>query len=438
MRLIITIMILIFYINIHAEPYFGGEFKFLKSWYMLPDKWEMSLDNYHLFDIYIKNEEEQMDFKVRFQTRIWDNHSLHESDDLQSMGSLMTYEIIPWEIWAQINDIPIKRMSLKVGKQYFEWGTADGIHPSSVLNPDDYTDPFAMNEKIPVSAINLNYFISSIKIFLIWIPSFTPVKMPRVFPFIDNNQYELPGIELLNIEDETTIPSQLPDGMGKAVKLHFSLLDIDFSMGYFYGYDYMPAVKSVNYIPSGNMIDQFDLMIKMFFPKMQVYTMDFTTSIEGFGFWSEVGIYDYDKISMVITDSYETSHKTVIDGEPYASYVIGTDYTFPDIFYFNFQYAFGLPYVRGEDFLEDYFIFSLKNDYLNGLLEVELGNIFGFKRSLPVNDNHEIILSQEIKSYHIDNVIIGCIFSEIFAKGNVLFKNWKEYDSFEFYVSYSF
>ncbi|MBU1078788.1 MAG: hypothetical protein KKH98_15945, partial [Spirochaetes bacterium] len=293
----IKIIIIVFTLisTIYGETSFGGELKLSQLWYVTGKEWEMSGDNYQLLDINMKNEDSrQFNYKVRFQTRVWDHSDLSSSDDLNTMGNLITYKIIPWEMWVQLNDIPFKRLSLKAGKQYFEWGTADGIHPTSVLNPDDYTDPFAMNEKIPVNAFNLNYYFSSFKLFLIWIPSFTPVRMPRFFPFISKEAYSIAGMELLKIEDELKQPSQLADGMGKAVKLQFSLFNIDYSMGYFHGYDYMPAVRSLNYIPAGNMFSELDLKIKMFFPKMQVYTFDWTTSIEGFGFFGEVGVYGFE------------------------------------------------------------------------------------------------------------------------------------------------
>lgn len=401
---------------------------------MKPGKWEIARDKYHLFDLYLKNESARLDFKARVQTRFWDTGN---SSDLSSMAGIFNYEIIPWEIWAQVNDLPLKNFSLKIGKQYFEWGTADGLHPTSVLNPDDYTDPFAMNEKIPVNAVNLNYFISSFKVFLIWLPSFTPVKLPKYFPFLDHTSYQLPGIELVQIQENTTIPKEQSQGMGWAFKCLFTLLSIDLSCGYFQGYDYMPSIKSVNYTLTGNMLDQFNLDIEMSFPKMKVYTMDLATSLHGFGLWTEVGIYDHDKTTLLINSPLRTEVTGILGG-PYASYVIGTDYSFSGGFYFNLQYAYGLPYVRGKDYLEDYFILSLKDDFFSGLLEIEIANMLGFNRSRALGKNNEMLLSQHIRSLYFDDIILGIIFSEITAYGNVLFKNWEDYDSLELYISYTF
>ena len=435
-KTIIFIILLIAITSLQAEPYFGGEIKFSKAWYIFPEKWQISKDTFHLIDLHLANETEMIDFKVRGQIRIWDDISANSSQDPGTMGNRMTYEIIPWEAWISIKDIPIKNMNLKAGKQYFEWGTADGIHPTSILNPDDYTDPFALNEKIPVSAVNLNYFISSFKIYLIWIPTFTPVKMPRFFPI---SEYPLPGpnTELIKITNKMAMPPNLPDGMGKAVKLEFSLLDIDLSAGYFHGYDYMPSVKSLKYSLAG--INQFDLNAEIFFPKMDLYTFDLTTSIEGFGFWCETGLYDYNKIETeIFMTNAPFGKETVIDGKPYASYVLGTDYTFKHGFYFNLQYTYGLPYIRGKKFLEDYLILALKDNFINGLIEIELGNIFGFKRSINVKNNYELMLMQEIRILPVDDLIIGIRFLEIEAEGKVLFNSWKQYDSTGFFISYSF
>lgn len=437
--MIIGIILFLFILTINsiAEPYVGGEFKFTKSYYIVDKNWQTDKDNFHLFDLYLRNETtERLDFKVRFQTRIWDYSG--STVDLNRINSVLSYEIIPWEIWCQINDIPFKNLSLKIGKQYFEWGTADGIHPTSVLNPDDYTKPFAMNEKIPVNAVNINYFMGDFKIFLIWIPTFTPVKLPQHFPFYDTDLYQIPGSELNNINENNKTPSHLSDGMGKACKISFTLFDIDLSTGVFHGYDYIPVDNNLVYSVSGNKINQLDLEINRIFPEMNVYTFDYTTSIEGFGFWGELGVYDYDKEETLINTPSSISTQEIFSGEPYSSYVLGTDYSFMNGLYINLQYAYGLPYVRGKDLLEDYIMFSLKDTFFNSFLEVDLSHMLGFKRKKPIKYNYEIMVTQEIKTTYFDNIIIGLIFSEIYAKGDVLFYSWQEYDYMEFYVTYSF
>ena len=226
--------------------------------------------------------------------------------------------------------------------------------------------------------------------------------------------------------------------MGKAVKLNFTLLDIDLSAGYFHGYDYFPFVKSIKYIPTGNMTTQFDLIIENFFPKMDVYTVDFTTSIKGIGFWGEAGIYDYNKIEIEIITPLDVSKETMIDGKPYASYITGLDYNFENGFYFNLQYAYGLPYVRGKDFLEDYFLLSLQDSYFHGMLEINAGNMLGFNRARNAENNYELMLSQDVRYSALSDLIIGISFSEIIAKGNVLFQSWEKYDYMNIYISYSF
>ncbi len=432
---LLFILLLTFISVLNAEKEFGGEFKFSKAWYVYSNKWKNAKDTYHLFDLHLKNQIDNIDYKGRVQIRFWDSYKEKEIDGLQNMGNVLSYEIIPWEVWVRINNIPVERMSLQIGKQYFEWGTADGIHPTSVLNPDDYTDPFALNEKIPVNAFNLNYYISSFKIFLIWIPGFTSVKMPGFFNFYNTDEYNLPGTELVNINEKYKRPSGLADGMGKAVKVCFSLFHIDFSCGYFSGYDYMPVAEKYEYFLTGNMVNQLGLLISSIYPKMRVYTFDLTTSIEGFGFWSEAGVYDYFKKDTLIITPQGLSRREVFNGEPYVSYVFGTDYSFINGFYINLQYAYGLPYVRGKELLEDYIVFAFKDEFANGLFGIEIGNMLGFKRNLPVKNNYEIIITPELKSYYFDDVVIGLMFSIVDAKGDVLFKDWQKYNSLKFYVS---
>ncbi len=439
-KLYFLIILLISPIYIIRAEDINGELKFSEYWYMFSPKWQLSKDNFHLIDLYTTKESDdsEMKLKIRFQIRLKDNNTANSLSDLSSDNKITSYEIIPWEIWGEFNDIAINNLSLKIGKQYFEWGTADGIHPSSVLNPDDYSNPFQMGEKIPVTSLNLNYSFNNFKLYFIWIPVWTPAKFPSEFPLIKPDDFILPGTEVLQMNDNLESPSSNPEGMAKAVKLEFSLFNIDFSAGYFQGYDYLPEVKTLNYQLTGNNISQFNLDIGMYFPQMKVYSFDFTTSIAGFGLWTELGVYDYNKVTTTVTTPYGTSMETVIDDKPYASYVIGSDYNFPSGFYVNFQYSYGLPYVRGKKFLEDYFILSLKNTFFEDLLEIEMGNIMGFKRELPIKKNYELMLFQKISYSMTSDLIFSIIFQEIESYGNVLFKDWAKYDTAGITISYTF
>jgi len=432
MRKILLLLIAVIMLNnfLCAEFDINGEIKFSEMWYIFHPHWQLASDNFHLLDIYGINEseDETTKLKVRFQIRMKDN-------DLTN--KIMCYEIIPWEVWVQFRDLFIDNLKLKIGKQYFEWGTADGIHPSSVLTPDDYSNPLSIGEKIPIIAFNVNYFYKSIKLYLIWIPQFIPAKMPEEFPLMSKSGFTMQEVSVVGFNSISNKPDIDYKGNGKAIKLKFSLLNVDFSTGYFEGYDYLPQVRSVVYSLSGT--NQFKVTTEMFYPYMKVYTFDWTTSVQGIGFWGEIGIYKYDEIKTEIISPTGTDYIKIISKKPYANYITGIDYNFESGFYLNLQYSYGLPFVRGKDYLEDYIILSLKDTFFDEYVEIESRNILGFNRKYNFKENYEIMLNQSISILPLDDLKLTFALNEIDTKGEkMLLKEWKEYDSLSIEIKYSF
>jgi len=431
--------VLIFASVLHSAPQLGGEMKFSGLWYMTPNKWQYARDNYQLFDLTMSDDPaDNISYKARVQTRLFRGGTVSSLSDLSDFKAVSAYEIIPWEIWVKINDIPFKNLSIKAGKQYFEWGTADGIHPGSALNPDDYTNPFAMGDKIPVTALDLNYTFNSVKFDLVWVPVFTPVKMPKYFPMFDNSAYQMPGFEIVSTTEALTLPKQKAGGMGMAANLAFSLFNIDFSVGAFDGYDYLPKLKQLTYDTTSAGVAKLALDADFDFPKLRLYSFNAASDIAGIGYWLEAGVYDYNNAASLSSSPFGVQSTTVFDGKPYISYVAGGDYNFQNGLYINLQYACGLPYVRGKGNMEDYLMLSVKQDFFYGLLDVELANMFGARRKYALKDNYEIILMQKLSYNATDNLVFSLFVSEIGAKGNTLFNAWKDYDSLGTELSYAF
>ncbi len=79
-------------------------------------------------------------------------------------------------------DMYFKNFDLRVGKQQIVWGKADGVFITDVVSPLNLTEfllPDFDEIRIGVNAVKLDYYIgSSNTIEAIWIPQFTPTKMP--------------------------------------------------------------------------------------------------------------------------------------------------------------------------------------------------------------------------------------------------------------------
>ncbi len=360
-------------------------------------------------DIFTTFEGDEVSGKLRFKGRLWN------TDD-------ENFDLIPWEIFVQINDFPFKNASLKIGKQYFEWGTADGIHPTSVLNPDDYSSAFSIGDKIPVNAVKFYFFTDSFNITAVWIPFFRQANYGFSEEiFTSRSDGEVAEVELPDVGGE---------GSGGAVKVGLSVFDVDLSVGIYRGYDYIKQIKQITITTSNTAICYA-------FPRMTAYLFDFTTSIAGIGFWGEMAVYDFDKFSTITTTPFYSTTNTILD-KPYPSFVVGGDYTFESGFYINIQYARGMPIVRGTEHLENYIIATLKDDFLDGDLEVSIGGIAGFKKMSAVKDEYEIMAFQQLSYSITEDVQLKLSLSQIDAKGDVLFFMWRDYDSVSLTAELSF
>ncbi len=408
-----------------------GDVKLTKSWYIIKDNWSPDNDAFNTLDITVNDSaDDNIKFKAGFQLRYYDYENITNTDNLKYTES-DSFILIPKEIWLEIYDIPFENISFKVGKQLFEWGTADGIHPASVLNPDDFSNPFVLS-KIPVWAADLSYILDPVKISGIWIPQFSPARLPGYFKLFDYSSFQQQGILISGIKENIKMPVYREEF---AAHIDFSLDCIDFSLGYFKGYDYIMSAENLIY--TMDTFNKFFLNAVYTYPELKVYTFDAATSIAGAGFWFEAGIYDYNKESMSIITPSGKEQVELFSGKPYASYIFGSDYSFENGFYLNIQYSYGLGYTRGENNLTDYIL--LLNKYtLFDIATVELMNTFEWNRRVNIKNNYGYMLSQSLNIELTDNFSLDIIMTEIDGYGKVLFKNWKEYDNFTFEFKYSF
>ena len=103
-----------------------------------------------------------------------DNYSSSYIDEFENKGARrLSFDLE--EYYAEFN---FSSFDLKVGKQIFSWGKADGFNPTDNLNPRDYVDLFVEEEKIGVPAINLLYYWNDFTFDLIFIPTYTPTRLP--------------------------------------------------------------------------------------------------------------------------------------------------------------------------------------------------------------------------------------------------------------------
>lgn len=229
-----------------------------------------------------------------------------------------TTEIYPVETYI---DLFLKNLDLRIGKQFIFWGTADWINPTDNLNPWDFKNIAAEIEdyRIAVSALKADYYLGDRwTLEGVWIPRFTPHKVPLTAP---DSMGHLPVVLL-----DPTLPRNELESSEYAIRLASQLFQIDYSFSYYHGFDKNPSVLVTpefdeNFLPVRIVFEPH------YFP-LQVFGMDFVTIAGKFSLKGE-GAY------FLTQDRRGTD---VFVENPHLQYVLGSDYNLSDDITLNAQF----------------------------------------------------------------------------------------------------
>ncbi len=130
---------------------------------------------------------------------------------------------------------------IRIGRQIFNWGQADGIRITDVLSPLDYREFITRDFeeiRIPIEAVKGHFLFSMVDAELIWIPFFTPA----ILPANPDNPWYL-GNPLSAMITSSTMPKRTLENSEVAarISLYFNSIDISFSASYVF--DDMPVYR---------------------------------------------------------------------------------------------------------------------------------------------------------------------------------------------------
>jgi hypothetical protein len=318
--------------------------------------------------------------------------------------------------------------SASAGKQIFSWGTADMFNPTDNLNPRDFTD-FIENEKIGVPSVSLDYFRSSWKLEFIFIPLFTPTRLP----LFDTRWSPVPEGFPLPI-NQRDLPAQSMKNAQYATRASITLNGWDFSVSYFDGFESVPAgqvdtsrvfvpvpVPGFVSVPTG---------ITPVYDKVRIIGGDFSTTFDKFEIHGESAYYRRDNN----------------DRNSYLQYIFGFNYTIDDIIS-DHDVKLTLEYAREEivdraDNPGRYIDFELSHVFRNSLM----GKIvyeFDYRKKIQIggiyNINHHDYLIQPKFCYRpTDNWDIETGFDILGGGSETLFGRYSKNDRFFAKAKYSF
>ena len=226
-----------------------------------------------------------------------DNYSSSYIDEFENKGiRRLNFDLE--EYYAEFN---FNSFDLKIGKQIFSWGKADGFNPTDNLNPRDYIDLFVEEEKIGVPAINLLYYWNDFAFDLVFIPTYTPTRLPLTnarHSFLDpETQFVINGREL---------PSDKWSSSQTGIRVLKHVSGWDLSVSYYDGYDDLTLATI-----------ESDQSLTPRYNRTRVVGADFATTFGGLGVHGEAAQFFYDGSK----------------NEDYLQFILGIDYNWTNVIY---------------------------------------------------------------------------------------------------------
>jgi hypothetical protein len=385
---------------------------------------------------------------THFYSEIWLRSlgfpTVQSSADLGSKDKVSPFNLDFREAYVDFYEFLSDNLDVRIGRQRIAWGTADRLNPTDNLNPDDLEDIWDFGRHLGSDGLKASYYLGDYTFEAVYIPVFTPAVLPQGdWASALSPSMQLPAGLTLNSSTDTIImpENNLEEGSITGGKISKDYFGYDFSLSYVYGRDDLPLVKKVTFTPAG-ISGEVDIASELIYPRMHVFGIDMAGAIGSVGVWAEAAAFFPEEVRMTTDLSalgMGIQESIVLEDKPYIKYVLGIDYTFKNGIYVNAQYLHGFMFERGEDNLEDYFMFGLEWKFLDDKLKIiPIGGGVEIKDFKDIENNYALILTPEITYYPVDNAEITLGVRWIDGKNSTTFGRVKDNDELAFRVKYYF
>ncbi|MEO0162516.1 MAG: hypothetical protein ABIL39_05570 [candidate division WOR-3 bacterium] len=416
--------------------YFSTDHRFF-----LKENYPLSFEEYRLNLNLEQNSNEHIKFFSEIWLRSFDLPNFVNLEDLSKKEKIAPFEIDIREGYIDIQKFPVENVDLRIGRQRIAWGTADKINPTDNLNPLDLEDIWDFGRHLSSNGVKIDGYIKGFNLSYVFIPRFTPALLPpNGLHTSSSNITPPPGINPVQITNSIIFPDYHIKNSIQGVRLKKNIFNFDFSMSYCYGRDGLPILKKTTFTPV-NMLGDVNIINELIFPKMQIFGTDFAGAIGDIGIWAEGALFfpesvhyeiDLSQLGMGVRDSL------ILDNKPYTKFVLGSDYTFKNGIYINFQYVHGFFQERGKE-IEDYILLGLEWKLFEDKLKLmPLAGALEVKDFADFKNNYAFVYAPEISHQPIDNCELILGVRLIDGKDGTSFGRLKENDELVLKVKYNF
>lgn len=378
--------------------------------------------------------------------RSYDFPSLSSGSDLEDPERHLPTRATLWEAYVHLWNFLVDGLDLRVGRQRIQWGTADKLNPTDLLNAYDFSDLVDFTARVPTWAASAEYYVADLTLTGVWSPVVHPPLMPRgggAALFLGSPD-SFGDARLASVDVSLEPPSRrVADGL-LAFKLAGNTLGADYSLSYVTGYDGVPFLQRLDLRPvvADVAADAFAAEMTLGLPRARTVGADFATEVRGVGVWGEAALIlpRGEERTVTTTVGTQTTRETVpgVDDQTYLKSTVGLDYTFPGGWYVNAQWAHGLFFERGAEQLHDYFVGRLERDFLGDELKVALGGAMEFAAWSDISENFGYGVFPELTYSPADNLEVTLGAFVVGGRGPSLFGAWDATDQIYSGVEVSF
>lgn len=343
-----------------------------------------------------------------------------------------------------------KNLDVTIGRQRIAWGTGDKLNPTDNLNAYDLEDIWDFGRHFGSDAVRMVYYMNDFRIEGVYIPFFRPASLPAgdwISALVPQPDLP-PGMQINSFTDTLFMPqNNLSNSYTAALKFGGYLKGFDFSLSYVYNIDGLPVTNYNTFVPVDT-IGGVTIESQAFYPRQHIFGADMAGAIGSVGVWAEAAMFLPEEEVVMSNDLsllYPQSpvpvivDTVVLEKKPYVKFVVGTDYTFGDGSYVNFQYLHGFIHERGSENLNDYFMIGYEKKFFNDNLKiVPLAGAFVVGDWDDIQNNYAIIYAPSISYFPNENTEINIGVRLLEGKGDNTFAKVTGKDEFVVSLKYSF
>lgn len=320
-------------------------------------------------------------------------------DDTGDISKVQPVDIRLGEARISLYDLfGAKGLDLSMGALRLNWGVADGINPTNIVNPYDLEDGSHFDKRLSSLALKVGYTNWDLSFEVIMVPLFMSAILPvehidftalgdpqDVFSLTQGD--DTPP-EIAQVETPTTTPEFATENIQVAARIRYDSSIGRFGLMFYRGLESLPQASGAVRLTGFQTQNRVDLGLPLVYPRIMMAGFEYRGPIvDTLSLWTEVAVMFPEAHSVSASRNQLEqlvklgSLSEVPDPIPsqvtqsddvYVKAVAGLEYIAWEIFYMNLQYVRGLPTERQASDVHDYVLLALRLNLLEGRLVLGL------------------------------------------------------------------